>query len=220
MHFSCLLFVTCNLNREEILGKSIIEVGARDYNGSVRPFVESLHPKEYIGVDYESGRGVDVTCDVVALKDTFGKERFDVVISTEMLEHVRHWKAAVHNLKAVCKKDGILLLTTRSQGFPYHGYPYDFWRFECDDMRHIFSDFIMKTLSKDSEMGVFMKCVKPFDFQENDLSDQELYSIVLNHKAKTIMDSDLKWLYFKPWIIKEKIKDSISNSVARILSKL
>jgi len=66
---------------------------------------------------------------VVNAKDlikTFGEEYFDVVISIEMLEHVDNWRTVIHNFKGVVKKGGLLILTTRSKGFPYHAYPYDF----------------------------------------------------------------------------------------------
>ena len=58
-----IVFGVKNLNLEEIKGKKIIEVGAYDVNGSLRPIIESwAEPAEYIGVDIVRGPGVDVVC--------------------------------------------------------------------------------------------------------------------------------------------------------------
>jgi len=38
---------------------------------------------------------------------------------------------------SVITPGGYLLLTTRSPGFPYHGFPGDYWRFTRDDMSEI-----------------------------------------------------------------------------------
>jgi len=46
------------------------------------------------------------------------------VISTELLGHVQNWRLVVNNMKNVLKHGGY---ATRSHGFPYHAYPYDFW---------------------------------------------------------------------------------------------
>ena len=126
------------LQEEDICGQRVIEVGSLDVNGSLRPMVESFSPREYIGVDMQMGRGVDQICDAAHLLNRFGSNRFDVVISTELLEHVINWQKVVHNLKQILKPGGLLLLTTRSRGFQYHGYPFDFWRYELSDIKFIF----------------------------------------------------------------------------------
>jgi len=82
--------------------------------------------------------GVNVICDAEHLVEHFGSDAFDVIVSTEMLEHTRNWREVVTNLKRVTKPNGIIVLTTRSPGFPLHGYPYDFWRYDQSDMRVIF----------------------------------------------------------------------------------
>jgi hypothetical protein len=64
-------------------------------------------------------------------------------------------------MKKVLKYGGFLYITTRSYSFPYHAYPYDFWRFEVADMIRIFKDFRVIRLIRDWEApGVFLKAMK------------------------------------------------------------
>jgi SAM-dependent methyltransferase len=184
---SCIDFVARALDTTEVRGKAVLEVGALDFNGSVRPAVEALGPASYIGVDLESGPGVDEVCDASALVERFKADAFDVVISTEMVEHVPDWRLAIRNLKAVTRPGGLLLVTTRSHGFPYHGYPYDYWRFEQDDMADIFSDFDDTITESDGEApGVFVKARKPSSPRSTDLDSVWLYSILTGLRQPSI----------------------------------
>jgi SAM-dependent methyltransferase len=189
MHISVLEFFIENTQKEEFENKRILEVGSRYVNGSVRPLIEKFfNPKEYIGVDIEKGKFVDVVCDAENLVDYFGRETFDVVISTELLEHVKDWRKVINNMKEVLKPNGYIYITTRSKGFPYHGYPYDFWRYEVEDMKEIFKDFEIIKLEKDPEApGVFLKVKKPVDFKPIKLKDIELYSILTGRRTKLII---------------------------------
>ncbi|MEM3191966.1 MAG: methyltransferase domain-containing protein, partial [Candidatus Parvarchaeota archaeon] len=125
----------------------------------------------------------DLVVDASRLTQEFGEGSFDVVISTEMLEHVRDWRNVIHNLKAVLKEGGLLIISTRSKGFRYHAYPYDFWRYEIEDISQIFSDMEIIKLDKDAEPGVLMKARKPINFVENRYDDIKLYSIVLGKRV-------------------------------------
>jgi SAM-dependent methyltransferase len=116
----------------------------------VRPLIETFcKPKEYVGVDIESGKFVDLLLPAGKLLEYFGAERFDVVISTELLEHVQDWRDVINNIKMVLKCGGYTYITTRSKGCPYHGAPYDFWRYELEDANNIFSDFEITAVEKD-----------------------------------------------------------------------
>jgi SAM-dependent methyltransferase len=106
------------LTKAMIAGRDVLEVGATDVNGSLRPFVESLGPGRYVGVDIAPGPRVDEVVDASKLVERFGADAFDVVLTTEMVEHVRDWRTVVRNLKRVVRPGGLLLVTTRSLGFP------------------------------------------------------------------------------------------------------
>lgn len=107
-----------------------------------------------------------------------------------MLEHVRDWHRVVINFKHVLRPGGSLLLTTRSYGFGYHGFPYDFWRYELSDLRQIFADFTIENLESDPlSPGVFLKARKPDDFIEQNL-DVCLYSIITNSRVHEISKYD------------------------------
>ena len=142
------------------IGSRILEVGSRNINGSARAIFEPI-ADEYTGVDIEDGPGVDMVCDASYLLMKFEQSSFDMVISTEMLEHCQHWKMAILNMKLVLKESGIMILTARSSGFPYHNPP-DYWRFSLSDMANMFSDFAVIGMEHDSEIpGVMIAAVKP-----------------------------------------------------------
>ncbi len=189
---ACVDFGQVNLQKEDVCGKTVIEIGAMDVNGSLRPHVESLGPSRYIGVDIQAGPGVDVICEAERLLEVFGPESFEIVISTELLEHVRDWRRVVSVMKKLLKSEGILLITTRSRGFPYHGYPHDFWRYELSDMRVIFADFTIEALQSDhQDPGVFIKARKPRTFKEQDIFDIELFSVVKEGRCRDTADGEI-----------------------------
>lgn len=143
----------------------VLEVGSRNVNGSYRGLIEPC--VEYIGVDLDGGPGVDVQCDAAELQTVIGRRRFDLVVCTEMLEHAERWAEVIHNLKAAVTPGGLLIVTTRSPGFPRHDYPGDWWRFTQEHMRDMFSDFEIIALEDDpSEPGVFLYARKPIRFAE------------------------------------------------------
>ncbi len=176
---TCISFGMRNLTEEEVRGKTVLEIGSLNVNGSLRQYVESLKPEKYIGMDIKEGKDVDLVCDAENIIDSFGKESFDVIISTETLEHVRNWRKVISQIKNVCKLNGIILITTRSKGFAFHEYPNDYWRYELRDIGHIFSDCVIERIERDmNHPGVFVKIRKPHNFVENNLGNYEIYSML------------------------------------------
>jgi len=222
-HESCLDFVKQVLKKEDIEGRSVLEIGSLNVNGSARHYIESLKPSKYLGVDIAAGQGVDEICSIYDIVDRYRSESFDVVISTEVMEHVKNWQKAISNMKQVVRKEGTILLTTRSAGFAYHGWPYDFWRYELSDISTIFSDFDIQFLENDSLMpGILMKAIKPKKYKELNLSDFKLYSIVGNKRALKIsrIDYFLNFYRIMPWVIKEKSRSLLPQNIKDVIKKL
>ena len=164
MHSSAYAFATSALTREEVEGRTVAETGAFNVNGSVRGYIHSLGPASYTGIDIRPGDCVDHVADAADLPK-FGT--FDIVISTEMLEHAEDWRAAVRGMILALNPGGLLIITTRSVGFPKHDHPGDFWRYSLSDMRQIAieADLDILKLENDWEApGVFLKARKPEDW--------------------------------------------------------
>jgi SAM-dependent methyltransferase len=167
MHDSVMAFGRTVLTDKDIRGKRVIEVGSTNVNGSLRGHVEALGPSHYVGIDFISGNGVDFVCDARDLVKCFGPSSYDVVISTEMLEHAKDWRAAIRAMKRILVPGGLIFLTARGPGFPLHGFPHDWHRFTLHDVRLIFADFQIDRLDADPQFSGFLLLArKPEIWQE------------------------------------------------------
>ena len=187
----CVDFVASVLTAGDVAGRKVLEVGSLDVNGTVRPVVEALGPASYVGVDLEHGPGVDEVLPAEDLLDRFGPGAFDVVISTELLEHVRDWRRVVRNLKLVARPGGLVVVTTRSRGFPLHGYPWDHRRYEPEDMAVIFADCPGVRVGQDlaTDPGVFVAARRPATegWEPLDLAGYALWSV---HTDRRTLDAE------------------------------
>lgn len=217
---SCLAYGEHQLVETDIRDRRVIEVGARIVNGSLRAYAERFEPACYVGVDIEAGPGVDEVCDAEDLIDRYGRDSFDVVICTEVLEHVRDWRRVVSNLKQLLAAGGVLLVTTRSIGFPYHAFPADFWRYENDDMEAIFSDLTVESVESDSiAPGVFMTARRGPRLVENDLSSYRLYSVVRRGRCRDLNQAEVLWFNTR-WRIRRVVSKRLPPRVKSYLKGL
>jgi len=87
------------------INNNVIEFGSYDINGSTREFFKDC---KYIGIDWRDGPGVDI----VLLANNFKSyEKFNVVISTEMLEHDKYAEESVKNMVRILAPNGLLIIT-------------------------------------------------------------------------------------------------------------
>ena len=110
-------FVACVKKQypEFFTGKKVLEVGSLDINGSVREFFTDC---AYIGIDLGEGDGVDKVVNIV---DFPGRNEYDVVISTETLEHDKQWVSSLHAMYDLLQPNGLLVITCAAPNRPEHG---------------------------------------------------------------------------------------------------
>lgn len=170
--------------KSEIEGKRVLDVGSRCWDITPADYIKDLSPSEYIGADVVDGDDVDVICDANNLVEKFGAASFDVVVSFEMLEHTPEWKVSLKNMMDVLKPGGLIFITTRTYGFPEHGYPDDYWRFDASDFEKIFSGFNILNLEQDDkDHGVYIKAKKPMMIYPWD--DLEIFSMKHQRRVKS-----------------------------------
>lgn len=132
MHASVMWYVGKMIEYLDIKNDSVLEVGSYDVNGSVR----GLFAGEFVGSDMRAGPGVDVVAPAADLP--FDDKRFDVVVSTEMLEHDTLPWLSIAEMVRVVRPGGVLILTARGYDergcFPVHDFPADHWRFSVGGM--------------------------------------------------------------------------------------
>lgn len=158
MHESVMTWVRNEIRFHGLAGKSTLEVGSLDVNGSVR----TLFAGKYVGIDMRAGPGVDIVGTADALP--FGDRTFDVVISTEMLEHDPSPWLSLAEMGRVLRPGGHLILTTRGNGFFEHNEPSDYWRFMPSSRARLLemAGCSIVSMALDPEVpGVFVHGLRP-----------------------------------------------------------
>jgi SAM-dependent methyltransferase len=97
----------------------------------------------YVAVDLSAEKGVNLISDGhnLAVRDL----SVDVVICTQVLEHVKDPFAFIQEIHRILKKGGRLYLTIPAI-YPIHGGPYDAWRFLPDGIKILLRAFSKVTV--------------------------------------------------------------------------
>jgi len=131
------------LNRavRELIQEAALEQGATvvDYGCADRPYVEFLpYGVNYVGADLPGNAKADVE---IAPDGTIPvpSGTVDLVLSTQVLEHVEDPRAYLAECARVLRPGGKLLLSTHGIMY-YHPDPEDYWRWTCAGLRRLIED--------------------------------------------------------------------------------
>mgnify|MGYP001606918464 CR=1 FL=1 len=132
-----------------------------DVGCGMKPYRSLWKTKHYIGIDVKGGGLKDQAKKADKYFDgqniPYTAKKFDVVIATEVLEHVEFPEKLLQEVQRVLKPKGKLFLTMPFV-WPEHGIPFDFQRYTSFKHRKILSKCGFKTLSVKSTTGAFGTC--------------------------------------------------------------
>jgi ubiquinone/menaquinone biosynthesis C-methylase UbiE len=111
----------------------VLEVGSG--NLSYKQYVRCT---DYKTLDINNSLNVDFCEDVH--RTTLPSNSFDTVLMIEVLEHLYNPFKAIEQVNRVLKKGGYVIATTPFI-YPYHGEPYDFYRYTKYGLMEIFKEF-------------------------------------------------------------------------------
>ncbi|MFH1997248.1 MAG: class I SAM-dependent methyltransferase [Patescibacteria group bacterium] len=141
-------FLTTKITRQELkkfIQKHSSDKLTLDLGCSNSPY--SKYFLNRVGFDIQDGKGVDIIGD--AHKLPFEDEKFDVILCTEVLEHLHSPHIAISEMKRVLKLNGKLILTTRFI-FPIHDSPNDFYRYTKYGLKYLFKDWRIESIQEES----------------------------------------------------------------------
>ena len=125
-------FINKYLSREKTL--AIADIGSwGDWNYQPLFWWQTW---KYTGYDRQPGANVQVVLQGEYDWPNVPKESFDVVISGQTLEHVRHPWLFMKSIAAIMKP-GALCCIIAPYEWDYHAYPIDCWRVFPDGMRAV-----------------------------------------------------------------------------------
>lgn len=97
-----------------------LDIGGTDVNGSARGLLSAV--RTWAGLDIEPGPGVQYVADATDSHAMMPHQGgYDVVLCTEVLEHVEDWPAIVRNAAKCLRSGGHLVLTCAGRGRTPHG---------------------------------------------------------------------------------------------------
>ncbi len=100
----------------------VLDMGGQDINGTVHDALRRAM-SSFISLDVldiEAGAGVTIVGDARRV-DWWDEIPYDVVISTEMLEHLHRWQNSIPVVWRVLRPGGWFIGTCASSGRPPHG---------------------------------------------------------------------------------------------------
>jgi len=109
-----------------------------DVGSKTSPYRQWIPHTRYLRLDINPKSQPDLCCSVYDIRSP--ADEFDVVIATEILEHLQEPQRAIDQFLRVLRPRGVCILSTRFI-CQYHADPQDYFRFTADSLRHLFRGF-------------------------------------------------------------------------------
>jgi SAM-dependent methyltransferase len=98
-----------------------LDLGGADVNGTARDLVDAVRQCHWTVADIEPGPGVAWVFDATKDVEQANRSQWDVVLCTEVLEHVREWPSILYSIHNLLKPGGYAFISCASIGRAPHG---------------------------------------------------------------------------------------------------
>ena len=95
----------------------VLDCGSLDINGSLKKFFQG---GTYYGIDIATGPGVDQNISIENYLKR-GDKLFDVIVSSESLEHDRDWRTSWRHIISSLRPGGLVIMTCAGPDRAEHG---------------------------------------------------------------------------------------------------
>src|SRR5207249_2288419 len=132
-------------------GLRVLEIGPDKLPSSYHEIVgdDSIQWETLDMSSYASAQGAMTYSTTSEYTFPIPDNSFDVVLSGQVIEHVRKIWLWVREVARVCKVGGVVI-TINPVNWPFHEYPIDCWRIYPDGMKSLYDDAGLRT-----ELSVF-----------------------------------------------------------------
>lgn len=115
---------------------SVLEIGSRSVTKVNSNF--KFSKAKYKGLDISNGINVDVICDAHEMSEFLDGEKFDLVFSSYVFEHLHSPWIVVDEIKKILKPGGSVFIETHFS-YSFHGGEHNYFQFSHHGLRALFS---------------------------------------------------------------------------------
>lgn len=147
---------------KKYMGNNILDFGCGG-----KPYKNLFLCENYIGCDIRENGNSDKDKQVDVYYDghklPFDSQSFDIILSTQVFEHIEHFNDVFGELERVLKKGGFLIITVPFC-YELHEKPFDFRRFTRYGIKKLFKDYDIEILELENGTDYittirFLRCI-------------------------------------------------------------
>lgn len=176
----------------------VLNVGS---GGFVAGSVNKIKSNCVLNIDLDPDRHPDMVVDVCDMKQ-FSDGEFDVVVMSEVLEHVKTPHLAIQEIYRVLREGGKLILTAPFL-FEMHDRPHDYYRFTKHGLEYLLGDFSQVDIESRNNYFDVVVVLGMRLFLSEKLSDKAI---------ATIFIIIISCLYPAIWVINQLVKSDAATT--------